>query len=269
MSSLRPPAFRLLAAALLFLGALTCGACVDRAAEHRVRANAFLRGGDAAAALKEIDEGLAGAQGNVPLLILKGKALFELDKLDEAKAAYQGALDAGRAEEPKSLSEAHLGLAVIASRQKDWPNARKHFETLVGFNEKWDASSHLNLSRACLELGDMSCAVTHAEAAGHIRGNDEPVLFTLGKVYLAAGKPDEAQAAFSHICEVVPSASSCPYGLALVAARKGDKELALGHLREAVRRKLPNPDQLAQDPGFATLKDDPEFQKIAAQAVKP
>src|SRR5262249_27841895 len=111
-----PTAARALAASLLLLGA---AACVDRAAEHRVRANAFLRGGDAAAALKEIDEGLTEKQGNLPLLILRGKALFELDRLDDARGAYQSALDAGRAEEQKSLSEAYLGLAVIASRQKD------------------------------------------------------------------------------------------------------------------------------------------------------
>src|SRR4051812_14713498 len=112
---------------------LLLGACVDQAAEHRVRANAFLRGGDATAALKECDDGLAGKKGNVPLLILRGKALFELDRLDDARGAYQAAVDAGvdRREDARTLAEAYLGLAMVASRQKDWPAARKHFETLV------------------------------------------------------------------------------------------------------------------------------------------
>lgn len=262
----RPPVLRVLAASLLLLGA---PACVDRAAEHRVRANAFLRGGDATAALQEIDLGLAEKKGNVALLILKGKALFELDRLDESRKAYQGAVDAAGAEDPRSLSEAYLGLAMLASRQKDWTTARKHFETLVSFNPKSDASSHLNVAKSCLELHDMECAVSHAEAAAHIRYNDEPVLFTLGKVYLSAGKVDEAKAAFSHICEVVPGASSCPYGLALVATRTGNKKEALAQLDDAVQKKLPNPDQIAADPGFLALKDDPEFQKIAARAAHP
>jgi tetratricopeptide (TPR) repeat protein len=157
---------------------------------------------------------------------------------------------------------------MIAARQKDWATARKHFETLVGQNPK-DGSSHLNVAKACLELKDLDCAVHHAEEAGRLRGNEEPVLYALGTVYLAAGKPREAELTFQHICEAVPGAASCPYGLALVAARAGDRKRALEQLDEAVRRKLPNPDQIAADPGFSSIKDDPEFQKIAARAAHP
>lgn len=254
---------RALAVTLLLLGA-----CVDQAAEHRVRANAFLRGGDAAAALKECEDGLAAKKGNVPLLVLRGKALFELDCLDDARAAYQAALDAAHGEEPRTLAEAYLGLAMVASRQKDWPVAREHFETLVGINEK-DASSHLNVAKACLELKDLECALHHGEEAGHLRGDEEPVLYALGTIYLAAGKVDEAELTFQHICAAVPGSASCPYGLALVAARRGDRQKALQQLDDAVRRKLPNPDQIAVDPGFSALKDDPEFQKIATRAAHP
>ena len=160
---------RALAAAILLLGG---AGCVDRAAEHRVRANAFLRGGDAADALKECDDGLASKKNNVPLLMLRGKALFELDRLDDARAAYEASLAAaaGR-EEPSALSEAHLGLAMIASRQKNWPEARKQFETLVSVNEK-DGTSHLNVAKACLEMRDVPCAVHHAEEAGKLHGNE-------------------------------------------------------------------------------------------------
>jgi tetratricopeptide (TPR) repeat protein len=243
------------------------GACVDQAAEHRVRANAFLKGRDAAAALKECDDGLAAKQADVALLILRGNALFELDRLDEARASYQAAIDASK-EGGRSLSDAHRGLAVIASRRHEWAAARAQFEKLVALNDK-DASSHLNVAKTCLTLGDLECAVAHAEAAGRLRGNEEPVLFLLGTVYLQAGKPREAEATFEHICEVVPGAASCPYGEALVAARRGDKKKALAALDEAVRRKLPNPDQIACDPGFASIKDDPEFQNIVARASQP
>src|SRR3954468_3051697 len=79
--------------------------CVDRAAEHRVRANAFLRGGDAAAALDECDKGLMEKRGNVPLLILRGKALFELDRLDDARLAYEEAVRAAGGEERRALAD--------------------------------------------------------------------------------------------------------------------------------------------------------------------
>ena len=260
---------RAAAAALLLvlgLGSLGCLGCIDPVSEHRVRANAFLRGGDATAALKEIEAGLSKNKDNVPLLILRGKALFELDRMEDARAAYQQALTAGAAEGPRSLAEAHLGLAMIGTRTKDLAAARKHFEVLVGINEK-DATSHLNVARTCLELKDMDCAVSHAEAAGRLRGDEEPVLYTEGTIYLAAGKLREAELTFQHICDVMPGASSCPYGLALVAARRGDKAKAIEHLREAVKRKVPNPGQIAVDPGFAPLKDDPEFRAVVDGAA--
>jgi tetratricopeptide (TPR) repeat protein len=266
MSSSSPAPYRLralLAGALLLLGA-----CVGKVEEHRVRANAFLRGGDAASALKECDEGLAAKRGDLALLILRGKALFELDRLDDARGAYQAAVDGSGSGEARALAEAHLGLGMIASRQKDYPAARTQFEALVKINDK-DSSSHLNLAKTCLELGDLPCAVSHAEAAAHGRGDEEPVLFSLGTIYLAAGKPQEAELTFRHICDAIPGAASCPYGLALVAARAGDRKKALEELADAVHRKLPNPDQIAKDPGFASLRDDPEFQKIVAAAAHP
>jgi tetratricopeptide (TPR) repeat protein len=241
--------------------------CMDAATEHRTRANAYLRGNDAAAALHECDAGLAKRPNDVPLLILRGKALFELDRLEEAKAAYERALDAGRGAgtDERSLSEAYLGLAVIGSRQGDWASARRQFETLVRINDK-DASSHLNVARACLELKDIACAIDHGEAAGHLRGDDESVLYTLGTIYLTAEKPKEAELTFQHICDVVPGAASCPYGLALVAAKAGDKATALAKLREAIARKVPNPGRIATDPGFASLHGDAEFIALANQA---
>ena len=249
--------------------ALTAGlmACVDQPTEHRVRANAYLRGGDATAALKEADLGLERKPKDVPLLILRGKALFELDRLDEARSAYEQAMEAGKAEEPRSLAEAHLGLGMVASRQKDWAAARRQFESLVRINDR-DASSHLNVARSCLELGDHDCAISHGEKAGHLRGDDEAVLFMLGTIYLTVGKPKEAELTFQHICDVAPTASTCPYGLALTAAKAGDKERALAKLSEAVDRKVPNPDSIARDPGFASIKDDPRFAELVARAAR-
>ncbi len=261
-SSLRA---RVLTGALLLMSAPGVTGCVDHAAEHRVRANAFLRGGDAAAALKECDDGLAGKPGNVPLLILRGKALFELDRLDESRGAYEASVAAAKGEDPLSLSEAYLGLAMVASRQKNWPEARKQFETLLHNNDR-DATSHLNIAKACLEMHDVPCAVSHAEEAGRMRGNEEPVLIALGHIYLAADMPKEAELTFQHICEVIPGAATCPYGLALVAAKKGDKPRALAQLREAVKRKLPNPEKIGLEAGFAAFKDDPEFLAITELA---
>lgn len=254
---------RRLAPLVLLLAAL---GCVENATENRVRANAYLRGGDADKALAECEQGLGKKPRDVALLILKGKALFELGRLDESKAAYESALEIGKEDEPRSLAEAQLGLAMVASRQRDWPSARARFEALVAINPK-DSTSHLNVARACLELRDVPCAVEHGEVAGHLRGDEESVLFTLGTIYLVADKLPEAELTFAHICEVVPGASTCPYGQALVAAKRGDRPKALAKLREAVDRKVPNPESIAKEPGFASIKDDPEFLALVAKAT--
>jgi tetratricopeptide (TPR) repeat protein len=245
--------------------AVTAG-CLDEAAERRVRANAYLRGGDAAAALAECDRGLEKEARNVSLLILRGKALFELTRYREAEAAYLSALSALGAEGSKAgLGEAHLGLAMVYMRLDKYSEARAQFAELVELRPG-DADARMNLARICLQLQDIECALEHGQAAGHVRGSDEGVLFTLGRIYVVAKRYDEADKTFRHICEVAPGASSCPYGQALVAAQRGDKARALAKLREAIELKLPHPDKLADDPLLSPLEGEAQFSELAASA---
>jgi tetratricopeptide (TPR) repeat protein len=262
-----PPVKRLrsVLAIALVASSLSAG-CVDKPTEHRVRANAYLRAGEAEKALEEIEAGLKVDDDNVSLFVLKGKALFELSRYDEAKLAYEAAIGHGKDLEKSALGEAHLGLAMVAMRKEQPEDARKQFELLVSINEK-DADARMNLARVCLQLSDIDCALEHGEKAGHLRGSSEDVLFTLGRIYTVAKKYDEAEKTFLHICEVVKGAASCPYGVALVAAQRGDKAKALSKLEEAIARKLPQPGKLAEDPLLAPLKDDEAFKKLASSAA--
>lgn len=264
MRFLVPPRriLRSLLVACLLLGA---GACVDRATEHRIRANALFKSGDFAGAVEECNQGLASKPDDASLLVLKGKADFELGHLSEAAVSYQEAIDKGKGRTGVFLGEAYLGLAVVASRKQDWTTARARFLDLLALNPN-DATSHANLAKVDLALGKVDEAVQHAEEAARSRGNEEGVLFTLGNVYLAAGRGPDAEKTFEHICQVVPQAASCPYGLALVLAQKGDRPGALAKLKEAVDKKMPNPEQMADDPALASLKDDPEFRALAKAA---
>jgi tetratricopeptide (TPR) repeat protein len=245
---------------------LATAACIDPATEHRVRANAYLRGGDAQKALDEVDVGIGKRPKDVSLHVMRGKALFELGRYADARAAYRAAIAASPTQD-RSLSEAHLGLAMASLRENDTAEARREFEALVKLDER-DADARLNLARVCLQIGDRACALEQAEAAAHVRGSSEDVLFTLGRIYVVADKLDEAQKTFDRIAEVVPNASSAPYGLALVAARRGDKDGAIAKLGEAIARKLPNPDKLAEDPLLAPLRDEPRFKELADKAKK-
>jgi tetratricopeptide (TPR) repeat protein len=233
--------------------------------EHRIRANALFKSGDYREALVECERGLEAKPEDVGLWVIKGKTAFELGDFAIARAAYKEAISRGQGHRGVFLADAYLGLAIIATREQKWEEAREGFSRLLELNPA-DGTSHANLARVDLELGKVAEAVEHAEAAARSRGADEQVLFTLGKVYLAASRPDDAQKTFEHICEVVPTSASCPYGLALVALDKNDTHLALAKLKEAVDRKIPNPDKLANDPALARLRESPEFVSLAAAA---
>jgi Flp pilus assembly protein TadD len=242
-------------------------ACVDGATEHRVRANAFFRGGQYVEALKECDLGLAAKPDDVGTRVLRAKSLFELDRFAEAKADYARAVELGEGKRGTYVGDAYLGLAILASRAKDWPEAEQEFDKLLVLDPN-DVGTHTNLARVCLERGDLAKAEEHANAAVALRDQDEAALFMLGKVMLAEGKLDEATAAFARIAAGNPKASSAPYGMAMVLARRGDKEGALAKLHEATDLKVPNPQEIADDPAFASLKDDPAFSRIVTIAVK-
>ena len=239
--------------------------CVERSTEHRIRANALFKMGEYRQALAECDLGLEEKGDDASLWVLKGKTAFELGDLAQARAAYTRALEFGRERRGVFLGDAYLGLAVISTRERKWADAREQFLRLLELNPS-DGSSHANLARVDLELGNIDEAVHHAEQAARTRGNDEQVLFTLGKVYLAAGRLPDAEKTFQHIGEVVPNSASCPYGLALVALGRDDTAGALAKLREAVARKIPHPEKLAEDPALARLAHNQEFVSLARAA---
>jgi tetratricopeptide (TPR) repeat protein len=257
------PRFAFLAASFV----LVLVACVDHATEHRVRANAFFRGADYASALEECDEGLKAKPDDVGTLILRGKSLFELNRVDDAKRDFDRAVELGEGRRKSFMGDAYLGLAIIASRQKEWEEARTQFEKLLSLDPQ-DVGTHTNLARVYLELGDLPKAEEHADFAVRARPRDEAALFVLGQVRLSSGKLDDAKAAYDKIVENNPKAPSGPYGLATVAARQGDKATALAKLREAVALKVPNPADIPLDPAFASIKLDPEFVEIVAGAAK-
>jgi tetratricopeptide (TPR) repeat protein len=239
--------------------------CVERSTEHRIRANALFKMGEYRQALAECDRGLEARGEDPSLWVLKGKTAFELGDLAQARAAYTRAVEFGKERRGVFLGDAYLGLAVISTRERKWADARDQFMHLLELNPS-DGTSHANLARVDLELGKTDEAVHHGEEAARTRGNDEQVLFTLGKVYLAAGRASDAEKTFLHIGEVVPSSASCPYGLALVALDKGDTRAAIAKLREAIERKIPHPDKLGEDPALARLAREPDFTALVAAA---
>jgi tetratricopeptide (TPR) repeat protein len=257
---------RTLTIALMALA--TSVACVNPPTEHRVKANAYFRAGHYSEALKECDLGLSAKPDDIGTLILRAKALFELDRSAEAKTDYLRAIALGEGKEQTYLGDAYLGLAILASRNRDWKEARVEFERILATDPD-DVGTRTNLARVCLELGDLAKAEEHAQRAVSLRSQDEAALFTLGRVLLAEGKLDAASDAFSRIAEVNPRTASGPYGLAMVFARRGDRHAALSKLAEAISLHVPNPSEIKDDPSFGSLREDPEFLRLVSKAAGP
>jgi len=251
---------------LVFIATLLL-ACVDGATEHRVRANAFFRSGQYTEALKECDLGLAAKPDDVGTRVLRAKALFELDRFAEAKADYARAIELGEGKSGTYVGDAYLGLAILASRAKDSKEAESEFDKLLALDPN-DVGTLTNLARVCLERGELAKAEEHANAAVQLRDQDEAALFMLGKVLLREGKLDDATSTFARIAASNPKASSAPYGMAMILAQRGDKASALAKLHEATSLGVPNPQEIADDPAFASLKDDPAFSRIVTLAAK-
>ena len=260
MKSLRPLAP--FAFALFLFGCMV--GCMDRVTEHRVRGNAHARQGDYVGAITEYDEGLKGKPDDAATLILKGNAQYELGKLDDAYGSYQKAFAADA-----KAADAVRGMALIATRRADYVDAATQFERLLSMPQhEHDAATRVNLAKVYLAMGKVDQAEKQAVEAGHESGDDEQVLFTLGRVYLAEGKLDEATATFKHLLDTNPSKASGACGLALVAAKKGDRSETLKQLTEAMSKGVPDPTAVSKDPAFAAYKEDPEFVAIATPKSK-
>lgn len=97
---------------------------------------------------------------------------------------------------------------------------------------------------------------------------DARAWFMLGYCLHASGRLEEAIDAHTRAATFANTKPTALYNLACAYSLKDRKELAIGTLRRAIDAGFVSPTPIGNDSDFATLKDDPEFQKLAA-AAKP
>jgi tetratricopeptide (TPR) repeat protein len=98
----------------------------------------------------------------------------------------------------------------------------------------------------------------------------------LSNVYLTAGRYDKAEALHRQALSLRervlgrehPETLRSLYNLACVAALQGRRDEAFQHLRDAVARGYSNATALREDTDLASMRGDPEFDKIVASAEK-
>jgi tetratricopeptide (TPR) repeat protein len=111
----------------------------------------------------------------------------------------------------------------------------------------------------------------------HFPAVDANILMNAAAMYLRLGDLAKSEDTFQKLAEIVPNSSEPWYNLALVQANRGKTTQALASLKKAlelnpaeIRQNPKAPDlreHLYRDPGFAGLRQTPEFK--AAFPAKP
>ena len=208
---------------LTFVLALGLTGCVDGATEHRVRANALFRGGDYTAAVRECDLGPPGRTTSPPSSSA-GRRSSSWTEWTRRRVTTNARRGSARGRARAYMGDVYLGLAIIASREKDWEGAG--WASRSSSPSTRTTSVRTPTSRASTSSSPIPKAEEHAEFAAHARPQDEATLFMLGEVGRSAASWTRRRRRSGGSARRNPRPLP-PYGLAMVAARRGDEPRAL------------------------------------------
>lgn len=116
--------------------------------------------GDLEAAVADYQAALAGGRDVLPTLLHLGRALLELDRIDEAERRFTRALEL----DPASAAALH-GLGRVAAARGDDATAVERFERVLELAPDAD-SVHYQLAQSYRRLGDMERARQHLAQRG-------------------------------------------------------------------------------------------------------
>jgi predicted TPR repeat methyltransferase len=169
------------------------GAVLELVPEH-VDALHFLgilahQRGQSERGIELIRRALARAPGSAGMLNNLGNILYELDRFDEAAAAYEDAIgitpDAGT----------YNNLGATRRMQGRFDDARAAYEHALELDPR-HASAHHNLGNLLASRGRLRDAVEHYCTALVLRPSDAAVSRQLGIAYSILGRDDEAAAIY-------------------------------------------------------------------------
>jgi adenylate cyclase len=267
---------------------------------HQFRRKNFERAREMFARAVELDPQFAGAHAGLAdccsYLYLYWDPRQE--NLQAADLASRRAIELA----PK-LAEAHASRAVALSTLRDYPEAKKEFQTAIGLDPGL-YEAHYFYGRACLAQGKYRDAIQPFQLAARARPEDYQALSLLAMAYSGLGRKAEAAAAHARTIEVAkqelsvnPGDVRALYLGAISWARIGRKkealawaakalaldsedsavlynvaclyavlhrtEEALTCLRRVVRSGW-RKEWIQNDPDLSSLRNNPEFQRLLA-----
>jgi Flp pilus assembly protein TadD len=184
--------------------------------------------------------------------------------LGEARRLYEKALVLN----PQSAS-VHNQLGSLAEAEGNFKEAEREFRLAVSL-APGEMERHGNLGLALLNQRKFEESLPEFEAALRAEGEEQSKWQThLAAALHSLGRFDESLAAYLKAVAMNPDYPTVHYNLACLYAQMGRKAHALEELKEARRTGFKTGRQtVREDPDFASLLGDPEFEALAADWPK-
>ncbi len=156
----------------------------------------------------------------------------------------------------------------------DWINQLEHSKASVGADQIKQFFAQI---QRAVEARQTNIAGQMLDQLLHYPAVDPNTMMGVGVTYLRIGDLAKSEEAFQRVTQMEPASSKPWYNLAFVQAHRGETAQAVASLKQALalnpgeirqNPKMPNlREHLYQDPGFAALRQTPEFK--AAFPAKP
>lgn len=217
----------------------------DSAQTLNIRGYQHLLKGEAGKALRYFQRALSLASDSSVILNNVGNALYNLNRPEEAEAAYQQAI-ASNPDYPKPYRNLAL-LYQVQIRNTDAIAAYRQYLSLA----PEDGEAHHNLGMLYMTEGRTTEAVDAFEAASvYLTTTDAESTTNLGVGNFYRGDLDRAESLFEQALALDPSYVPACYHLGLTYLHQGRCKEAIGSL-EAVVAAEPNHPQAAANLGVA------------------
>jgi serine/threonine protein kinase/Tfp pilus assembly protein PilF len=194
-----------------------------------------------------------------------GWARFELERLDEAESDFRRAITLR-----PDFAAGYFGLGVVYNAAADYESALAALDEALAI----DPGSVQALLYRGVSLHDLNRPEEARESfRAVVTGNPDHMLAPVAMVYEAVecdrlglvserdARIREAESVFKSNPDLWPFL----FGLADIAALRGDRDEALDWLEQAIRKGMRSVQLVAQDPALQSLRDEPRMQSILDQ----
>ena len=165
--------------------------------------------------------------------------------------------------EPLSLIiRTNVGSVLYFARRFD--EAIERLEETLALNDSF-AVAYQWLGRALLAVGRHEDAIQAQRRAARILGPDPESVASLGHALARAGRTDDARESLSRLESLSNERNVSPYWPGLVRLGLNDRDGGFGALEQALRERFDWLLFLHSDPLFDDFRDDPRFQRLAAE----